>query len=196
LVDAGTPGFRVGRVEEKMGLLASDTAELIFEDCRVPEENLLGQENEGLKIALFTLDGGRIGVAAQALGIAEGCLEEARRYAGERRQFGRPISEFQAIQWMIADTATEVEAARMLTYRAAWLRGRGRKSTREAAEAKLYASETANRAAYRAGQIFGAYGYTKDFPIERFYRDARVTTIYEGTSEIQRLVIAREMLGS
>jgi butyryl-CoA dehydrogenase len=195
LVEKGIPGFEIGKIEEKMGLRASDTAELIFQDCRVSAENLLGEENEGFKIALSTLDRGRIGIAAQAVGIAQGCLEEAIRYAKERRQFGRPIADFQAIQWMIADMATETEAARLLTYRAAWIRDQGRRVTKEASQAKLFASEVANRAAYRAGQIFGGYGYTKDFPVERFYRDARITTIYEGTSEIQRFVIAREELG-
>ena len=194
LVEKGAPGFRVGKIEEKMGLKASDTSELIFQDCAVAEENLLGQEHEGFKIALVTLDGGRVGIAAQALGIAGGCLEEALRYGRERRQFGRPIGDFQAIQWMIADMATEIEAARLLTYRAAWMKDRGMKATREAAQAKLVSSEAANRAAYKALQIFGGYGYMRDFPVERFYRDARITTLYEGTSEIQRLVIAREEL--
>ncbi len=192
LVEKGTAGFEVGKVEDKMGLRASDTAELIFRDCKVPRENLLGEENEGLKIALTALDGGRISIAAQAVGIAQGCLDEAVQYAKERRQFGKLIADFQPIQWMIADMATEIRAARVSTYRAAWMKDHGMQVTKEAAQAKLLASETANRAAYRAGQIFGAYGYIRDFPIERFYRDARVTTIYEGTSEIQRLVIARE----
>ena len=195
LVEKGTAGFEVGKVEDKMGLRASDTAELIFQDCKVARENLLGDENGGYGIALSALEGGRIGIAAQAVGIAQGCLEEAVRYAKERRQFGRPIAEFQAIQWMIADMATEIEAARLLTRRAARKKDLGMRVTKEAAQAKLFASETANRAAYKAGQIFGGYGYIKDFPVERFYRDARITTIYEGTSEIQRLVIAREALG-
>lgn len=194
LVEKGAPGFQVGKIEEKLGLRASDTAELVFQDCAVAEENLLGREHEGLKIALATLDGGRLGVAAQALGIAQGCLEESLRYSRERRQFGRPIGDFQAIQWMLADMAMEIEAARLLTYRAAWMRERGKKVTREAAQAKLVSSEGANRAAYKALQIFGGYGYLRDFPVERFYRDARITTLYEGTSEIQRLVIAREEL--
>ncbi|HWP60684.1 MAG TPA: acyl-CoA dehydrogenase [Candidatus Acidoferrales bacterium] len=194
LVEKDTPGFSVGKIEDKLGLRGSDTAELIFEDCRVPRENLLGRENEGFKIALATLDGGRIGIAAQAVGIAQGCLEEAIAHAKERRQFGRPIADFQAIQWMLADMATEIEAARLLTQRAAWLRQENKKVTRAAAMAKLFASETANRAAYKALQIFGGYGYIKDFPVERFFRDARITTLYEGTSEIQRLVIARELL--
>lgn len=194
LVEKGTPGFEVGRIEEKMGLRASDTAELIFQDCKVPAFSRLGEDNQGFKIALSALDAGRIGIAAQSVGIAQGCLEEAIRYAKERNQFGRPIAEFQAIQWMIADMATEIEAARLLTYRAAKKRDRRERVTREAAQAKLFASETANRAAYRAGQIFGGSGYIQGSPVERFYRDARITTIYEGTSEIQRLVIAREEL--
>ncbi len=194
LIEKGTPGFSVGKVEDKLGLRSSDTAELIFQDCRVPSETLLGKEGDGYKIAMETLDGGRIGIAAQALGIAQACLEEALAYAKQRRQFGQPIADFQAIQWMLADMATEIDAARLLTYRAAWLRQQGRKVTRAAAMAKLYASEAANRAAYKALQIFGGYGYIKDFPVERLYRDARVTTLYEGTSEIQRLIIARHLI--
>ena len=194
IIEKGFSGFSVGKVEDKLGLRSSDTAELIFQDCRVSRENLLGEENEGLKIALMTLDGGRIGIAAQAVGIAQGCLEESLAYAKERRQFGRPIAEFQAVQWMLADMATEIDAARLLTYRAAWMRQRGEKVTRAAAMAKLFASEAANRIAYKAVQIFGGYGFTKDFAVERLFRDARVTTLYEGTSEIQRLVIARQLI--
>ena len=194
IVEKGTAGFHVGKIEDKMGLRASDTAELLFQDCHVPAENLLGSENEGFKIALSTLDGGRIGIAAQALGIAQACLEEATAYAKERHQFGRPIGEFEAIRFMVADMAMEIQAARLLTYRAAQLRQEGHKSTLPAAQAKLLASEMANRVAYKAVQIFGGYGYIKDFPVERYYRDARITTLYEGTSEIQRLVIARELL--
>jgi alkylation response protein AidB-like acyl-CoA dehydrogenase len=194
LVEKGTPGFAAPRLEDKLGLRSSDTAELSFEDCRVPEENLLGQENEGFKIALSSLDGGRIGIAAQSLGIAQGCLEESLAHAKERRQFGRAIAEFQAIQWMLADMATEIDAARLLTYRAAWLMQQKRSVTKEAAMAKLFASEAANRIAYKAIQIFGGYGYTKEVPVERFFRDARITTLYEGTSEIQRLVIARRLI--
>ncbi|MBI4523823.1 MAG: acyl-CoA dehydrogenase family protein [Deltaproteobacteria bacterium] len=194
LVEKGTPGFVVGKLEEKLGLRASDTAQLIFEDCRLPVENLLGRENDGLKIALSALDAGRIGVAAQSVGLAQGCLEEALRYAKERKQFGKKIADFQAVQWMIADMTTEIDASRLLTYRAARKRDRGMQVTREAAQAKLFASETANRAAYRVGQIFGGYGYIKGSLAERFYRDARITTIFEGTSEIQRMVIAREEL--
>jgi butyryl-CoA dehydrogenase len=194
IVEAKSPGFIVGKLEDKLGLRSSDTASLIFEDCRVPRENLLGAEGEGFRIALATLDGGRIGIAAQALGIAQGCLEESVAYARQRRQFGRAIAEFEAIQWMLADMATEIDAARLLTYRAAWQAEQGRRFTKEAAMAKLFASEAANRAAYKAIQIFGGYGYTKEFAVERFFRDARITTLYEGTSEIQRLVIARHLI--
>jgi butyryl-CoA dehydrogenase len=194
IVEKNSPGFVVGKLEDKLGLRSSDTASLLFEDCRVPGENLLGTEGEGFAIALATLDGGRIGIAAQALGIAQGCLEESVAYAQQRRQFGRAIAEFEAIQWMLADMATEIDAARLLTYRAAWLAGQERTFTKEAAMAKLFASEAANRAAYKAIQIFGGYGYTKEFAVERFFRDARITTIYEGTSEIQRLVIARRLI--
>ena len=194
IVEKNSPGFIVGRLEDKLGLRSSDTASLSFEDCRVPQENLLGTEGEGFRIALATLDGGRIGIAAQALGIAQGCLEESVAYAQQRRQFGRAIAEFEAIQWMLADMATEIDAARLLTYRAAWLAQQERTFTKAAAMAKLFASETANRAAYKAIQIFGGYGYTKEFAVERFFRDARITTLYEGTSEIQRLVIARHLI--
>jgi butyryl-CoA dehydrogenase len=194
LVDTRTPGFCVGKLEDKLGLRSSDTAAVNFEDCRVPESNRLGAEGDGFRIALSTLDGGRIGIAAQALGIAQACLDEALGYAKERRQFGQAIASFQAIQWMLADMATEIEAARLLAYRAAWLAERETRFTREAAMAKLFASEAANRSAYKALQIFGGYGYTKEFPVERFFRDARITTLYEGTSEIQRLVIARALL--
>ncbi|MBI4488943.1 MAG: acyl-CoA dehydrogenase [Deltaproteobacteria bacterium] len=194
IVEKGTPGFLVGKLEDKLGLRASDTAELLFQDCRVSKENLLGVEGEGFKIAMETLDGGRIGIAAQAVGIAQGCLEESLAYSKQRRQFGRPVADFQAIQWMLADMATEIDAARFLTYRAAWLRQQGKRATYESAMAKLFASEAANRIAYKAIQIFGGYGYMKDFAVERFYRDARVTTLYEGTSEIQRLIIARHLI--
>jgi alkylation response protein AidB-like acyl-CoA dehydrogenase len=194
IVEKGTPGFLVGKIEDKMGLRASDTAELIFQDCHVPAENLLGTENEGFKIALSTLDGGRIGIAAQALGIAQACLEEATAYAKERRQFGKPIGEFEAIRFMLADMTMEIQAARLLTFRAAHLRQEGQKVTLQAAQAKLLASEMVNHIAYKAVQIFGGYGYIKEFPVERYYRDARITPLYEGTSEIQRLVIARELI--
>ena len=194
VVEKNTPGFTVGRLEDKLGLRSSDTAELLFHDCRVPSDNLLGQENDGFKIALSSLDGGRIGIAAQALGIAQGCLEESVAHAKQRHQFGHAIGEFQAIQWMLADMATEIDAARLLTYRAAWLLENHRSVTKEAAMAKLFASEAANRIAYRGIQIFGGYGFTKEFAVERFFRDARITTLYEGTAEIQRWVIARRLI--
>jgi butyryl-CoA dehydrogenase len=194
IIEKNTPGFSVGKIEDKMGLRASDTVELLFQDCRVPVENLLGGENEGFKIALATLDVGRIGIAAQALGLAQGCLDQALAHAKQRQQFGQPIGNFQAIQWMLADMATEIEAARCLTYRAASLYQQGGKVTKEAAMAKLFSSEAANRAAYKAVQIFGGYGYMKNFDVERLFRDARITTIYEGTSEIQHRVIARQLL--
>jgi butyryl-CoA dehydrogenase len=194
IVDRGTPGFSVSKEEDKMGIRASDTAELVFENCRIPQENLLGKEGDGLKIALVTLNSGRIGIATQAIGIAQACLEECIKYSKERTQFGEPIANFQAIRWMLSDMATEIEAARMLTFKAAYLKDKGVRYVREASEAKLYASEMANRAAYKAVQIFGGYGYIKEYSVEKYYRDARITTLYEGTSEIQRLVIARELL--
>jgi alkylation response protein AidB-like acyl-CoA dehydrogenase len=194
IVEKGSPGFTVGSLEYFMGLKASNTAELVFEDCRIPKENLLGKEGSGFKIAMMALDSGRIGIAAQSVGIARACLDEATRHATNRKQFGKFISSFQAIQWMIADTATEIEAANWLTLNAADLKDRGLPFTKEASMAKLFASETANRAAYKALQIHGGYGYVKEYKVERLYRDARVTSIYEGTSEIQRLVIAREVL--
>lgn len=195
LVEKSFPGVRVGKVEKKLGIKCSSTAELVFEDCRVPEENLLGNRAEGGKIALAALDGGRIGIAAQALGITRACLEEATAYAQQRQQFGAPIAQFQAIRWALADMATRLEAARQLTYRAAALRGAGQSFTREAAMAKLAASETAMWAAHKAVQLFGGYGYIQDYPVERYFRDAKITEIYEGTSEIQRLVISRQLLG-
>jgi butyryl-CoA dehydrogenase len=194
IVEKGTPGFSVGSREDKMGLRASNTVELIFEDCKVPKENLLGKPGIGFKIAMTALDSGRIGIASQALGISRACLDEAIRYAKERKQFGRTISSFQAIQWMIADMATSIEAAHLLTLSAAGRKDQDVPFTKEASMAKLFASEMANRTAYMALQIHGGYGYIKDFKVERLYRDARATTIYEGTSEIQRLVIARELL--
>jgi alkylation response protein AidB-like acyl-CoA dehydrogenase len=192
IVTPDMPGFRVGRKEDKMGLRASNTVELLFDDCIVPKENLIGKEGLGFKIAMVALDSGRIGIASQSLGIARACLHEAVQYAKNRKQFGRNIGSFQAIQWMIADTATEIEAAHWLTLAAAERKDRGVPFTREASIAKLFASEMANRAAYRALQIHGGYGYMKEYKVERLYRDARVTAIYEGTSEVQRLVIARE----
>lgn len=194
VVETNTPGFVVGKLEDKLGLRSSDTAGILFDDCHVPQENLLGEEGEGFRIALATLDGGRIGIAAQGLGIAQGCLEESLAHAQERQQFGQPIANFQAIQWMLADMATEIDAARLMTYRAAWLAEQGRPVTKAAAMAKLFASEACNRSAYKALQIFGGYGYTKEFSVERLFRDARITTLYEGTSEIQRLVIARSLI--
>jgi alkylation response protein AidB-like acyl-CoA dehydrogenase len=194
LVEKGTPGLRPGKSIHKMGLLASDTNEMYFEDCRVPAANRLGPEGHGFKVAMQALDGGRIGVAAQAVGIAQAALEAAAKYARERVQFDRTISEFQAIQWMIADMATEIEAARHLTHRAAWLKDRGRPCGPQASMAKLYASRVARVAADYAVQIHGGYGYTKEFAVERYYRDAKVTELYEGTSEIQRIVIAGSIL--
>jgi alkylation response protein AidB-like acyl-CoA dehydrogenase len=187
-------GFKIGRREDKMGLRASNTVELLFDDCIVPKENLIGKEGLGFKIAMVALDSGRIGIASQSLGIARACLHEAVEYAKVRKQFGKNIASFQAIQWMIADTAAEIEAAHWLTLAAAERKDRGVPFTREASIAKLFASEMANRAAYRALQIHGGYGYMKEYKVERLYRDARVTAIYEGTSEVQRIVIAREVM--
>jgi butyryl-CoA dehydrogenase len=194
IVEKDTPGFTIGRKEEKMGLRASSTVELLFQDCRIPKKNLLGKEGIGFKIAMVALDSGRIGIASQSLGIARACLDEAIQYAKNRRQFGRAINSFQAIQWMIADSATEIEAAQCLTMNAAEMKDQGLPFTKEASMAKLFASELANRVAYRALQIHGGYGYMKEYKIERLYRDARITTIYEGTSEVQRIVIAREVM--
>ena len=194
IVEKGTPGFSIGSREDKMGLRASNTVELLFNDCKVPKENLIGREGIGFKIAMTALDSGRIGIASQALGITRACLDESIRYAKERKQFGKTISSFEAIQWMIADMATGLEAANLLTLSAAWRKDQGMPFTKEASMAKLFASELANKSAYLALQIHGGYGYLKDFKVERLYRDARATSIYEGTSEIQRLVIAREML--
>ncbi|ROR01701.1 acyl-CoA dehydrogenase [Desulfosoma caldarium] len=196
LVDLhNTPGFRVGRVEEKMGINASGTAELIFEDARIPKENLLGKEGEGFKQMLTTLDGGRIGIAAQAIGIGRAVLEEAIAYSKTREQFGRPIASFQAIQWKLADMATQLDAAELLTLRAAWLEQNNRGYEKEAAMAKMYASDTAMWAAMEGVQILGGYGYCKEYPMERHMRDAKITQIYEGTNEIMRLVISRGILG-
>jgi len=195
IVEKGTPGFRPGRDEDKMGLCASITSELFFEDCRIPKENLLGNEGDGFKQFLITLDAGRIGIGAMALGLAQAAFEAALEYSKEREQFGRTICSFQAIQWMLADMATEIDAARLLVYRAAWLKDQGVRFTREAAMAKLYASEAAERVCFKAIQIHGGYGYMREYDVERFYRDQRLCTIGEGTSEIQRLVIARVLLG-
>ncbi|HHW73764.1 MAG TPA: acyl-CoA dehydrogenase [Firmicutes bacterium] len=194
IVEKDAPGLAFGKKERKMGLRSSPTLEMIFEDCRVPRENLLGQEGEGLKIALSTLDGGRNGIAAQAVGIAQGALEEAVAYAREREQFGRPIASFQAISFMLADMATKVEAARLLTYQAAYLENEGLPYGKASAMAKLFASEAAMKITTQAVQIFGGYGYTRDYPVERFMRDAKITEIYEGTSEAQRMVISRYLL--
>jgi alkylation response protein AidB-like acyl-CoA dehydrogenase len=189
-----TAGFRVGTVEEKLGINASGTAELVFEDARVPKENLLGNRGEGFKQMLTTLDGGRIGIASQAIGIGRAVLEEATEYSKTREQFGRPISSFQAIQWKLADMATQLDAAELLTLRAAWLEQNGRGYEKEAAMAKLHASDTAMWAAVEGVQVLGGYGYCKDYPMERHMRDAKITQIYEGTNEIMRLVIARNLI--
>ncbi|QTE30193.1 acyl-CoA dehydrogenase [Pengzhenrongella sicca] len=190
IVDKDAPGFTVGEREHKMGIKASSTTPLYFSDCRIPKSALLGQEGKGFKIAMQTLDGGRIGVAAQALGIAQGALDAAVAYAKERVQFGKPIATLQAIQWMIADMATEIEAARLLVYRAAWNKDNGLPYTKEAAMAKLFAAEVSTRVAGKAIQIHGGYGFTESYSVERAYRDAKITELYEGTSEVQRLVIA------
>jgi alkylation response protein AidB-like acyl-CoA dehydrogenase len=195
IVEKGTPGFHVGKEEDKMGLRASDTVELIFEDCRVPSENLLGQEGDGFVIAMASLDGGRIGIASQSVGLAQACLDAAVSYAKERIQFNKPIFRFQGIRWMIADMATQIEAARLLTFNAAAKKDRGENFSGAASMAKVFASEMANKVAYHALQIHGGYGYMKEFPVERYYRDVRVFTIYEGTSEIQRKVIANHIIG-
>lgn len=195
VVEQGTPGFYVGKEEEKMGLRASDTVELVFEDCRVPAANILGQEGDGFVIAMASLDGGRIGIASQSVGLAQACLDAAVAYAKERVQFNKPIAQFQGIRWMIADMATQIEAAKLLTFNAAAMRDRGENFSTAASMAKVFASEMANKVAYQALQIHGGYGYIKEFPVERYYRDARVLTIYEGTSEIQREVISRYVIG-
>jgi alkylation response protein AidB-like acyl-CoA dehydrogenase len=186
---------RVTREEEKLGLNSSSTVDLALEGVRVERDRLLHEEGKGFTVAMATLDGGRIGIAAQALGIAQAAYDVAREYALERRQFGKAIADFQAIQWKLADMATEIDAARLLVYRAAWLKQEGRPHTEAGAKAKLFASETARRQTAEAIQVLGGYGYTKEFPVERYYRDAKITEIYEGTSEIQRLVIARSILG-
>lgn len=195
LVEKGMPGFSVGKEEDKMGLCASDTVQLIFENCRVPRKNLLGEEGDGFVIAMASLDGGRIGIASQSVGLAQACLDAAVAYARERIQFNKPISQFQGIRWMIADMATQIEAARLLTFNTASMRDREENYTAAASMAKVFASEMANRIAYQALQIHGGYGYIKEYPVERYYRDARVLTIYEGTSEIQRRVIAKHIIG-
>lgn len=194
IVEKSFPGVSVGKVEKKLGIRCSSTGEIILEGCRVPAGNLLGDQGMGGRIALATLDGGRLGIAAQAIGIARAALEDSVAYAAQRRQFGRPIAEFQAIQWMLADMATRIDAARLLTHRAAYLRRQGARYTKEASMAKLFASETAMWAAHKGVQIHGGYGFIADYAVERYFRDAKITEIYEGTSEIQRLVIARNVL--
>jgi len=194
IVEKDTPGLSVGEAEHKLGIRGSSTPPLYFADCRVPKDALLGQEGDGFKIAMQTLDGGRIGVSAQALGIAQAALDASVAYAKERVQFGKPIAAQQAIQWMIADMATQVDAARLLVYRAASCIDNGRPYSTEGAMAKLFASETATRVADRAIQIHGGYGYTESYPVERNYRDAKITELYEGTSEVQRMVISRSYL--
>ncbi len=194
IVEPDFSGFSIGRVEHKMGMKASTTVELVFEDCRVPASNVIGEEGQGMQIALGSLDGGRIGIAAQSLGIAQTALDESVLFARERHQFGRRISDFQAIRWKIADMATNLEAARLLVYRAARLRDAGVPCSKEVSMAKLFASRIANEAVYDAMQIHGGVGYTEEFKIERFFRDARVLEIYEGTSEIQRIVISKKIL--
>lgn len=196
LVEAGTPGCIVGRAEEKMGQHASATNEMLFQDCRIPGSALMGKLNDGFRVAVAELSGGRIGIGSLGLGLGQAAIEQATRYALERKQFGQTISNFQAIQWKIADATTELEAARLLLMNAAFRKEQGKSYSKEASMAKLYATEAANRACYEALQIYGGYGYTTEFPVERYSRDARLTTIYEGTSEIQRLIIAREVLRS
>lgn len=195
LVERGTPGLKPGKPEEKMGLRASNTVPLTLDEVKVPSDAILGEEGQGFKVAMMALDGGRVGIASQAIGIATAALEEAVAYARDRKTFGKPIADHQAIQWMLADSATELDAARLLTLRAALLKEQGRPFSREASMAKLFASEKANQICDRAVQIHGGYGYVRDFAAERHLRDVRVTRIYEGTSEIQRLVIARHVLG-
>ncbi|MCE5244882.1 MAG: acyl-CoA dehydrogenase [Desulfobacteraceae bacterium] len=194
IVPAGTPGLIIGKHLNKMGIRGALTAEVLFKDCRIPQENLLGGEGQGFKIAMMTLDGGRIGIAAQALGIAQAALDESVRYSKERVQFGKPIGTFQAIQWMIANMATDIEASRLLTYHAAWCYDQGLPYSKEAAMAKLFASETASRQTDRAIQLHGGIGYIKGTKVERLYRDAKITEIYEGTSEVMRMVISGNLL--
>jgi butyryl-CoA dehydrogenase len=187
------PGLQVGRLEDKMGLCASDTADVILEDCRVPAENMLGAEGQGFMIAMTGLDGGRIGIAAQSVGVAQAALDASVEYTKQREQFGQPISKFQGLRWIVADMATELEAARQLMFSAAAMKDRGENYTMQASMAKLFASEMVNRVTARAVQLHGGYGFIKEYPVERFYRDARVFTIYEGTSEIQRVVISNQI---
>ncbi|MCP4675585.1 MAG: acyl-CoA dehydrogenase [Deltaproteobacteria bacterium] len=194
LVEGDNPGLKPGKKEDKMGLCASNTVPVLFEDCEMPLDALLGEENKGFKVAMMALDGGRIGISSQALGIGVAAQEAAVEYAKERQQFGRKIADFQAIQWMLADSETELAAARNLTLRAAWLKGAGKPFTREASMAKAYTTEAAGRVCDRAVQVHGGYGYVKEYPVERHYRDVRATRIYEGTNQVQRIVIAREVM--
>jgi hypothetical protein len=196
IFEKGMKGFSPSKKENKLGLRASETASVVFEDCFVPEENLLGQEGRGFINAMEILDGGRISIAALAVGIAQGAYESALKYSKERQQFGKPISEFQAIQFKLADMATQLDAARLLMYRAAWLKDEGKKVTKESSMAKLFASEVGVKICEEAIQIHGGYGYTKDYPPEKYWRDSKLCTIGEGTSEIQRIIIAREILAS
>ncbi|MDR4982140.1 acyl-CoA dehydrogenase [Bacillus cereus] len=191
IVESDTPGFSVGKKESKLGIRSSPTTEIMFEDCRIPVENLLGEEGQGFKVAMQTLDGGRNGIAAQAVGIAQGALDASVEYARERNQFGKPIAAQQGIGFKLADMATDVEAARLLTYQAAWLESEGLPYGKESAMSKVFAGDTAMKVTTEAVQVFGGYGYTKDYPVERYMRDAKITQIYEGTQEIQRLVISR-----
>jgi alkylation response protein AidB-like acyl-CoA dehydrogenase len=196
VLEHGTKGMSAGKKENKLGMRASDTSEVLFQDCRIPASQLLGEEGQGFINTLQVLDAGRIGIAALSVGLAQGAYDAARAYAKERRQFGQPIAAFQAIQWKLADNATRIEAARLLTYRAAYLKDQGQRMTRESAMAKLYASEIAVKAADDCVQIHGGYGFVKDYPAEKYFRDVKLLTIGEGTSEIQRLVIARQLLGA
>jgi alkylation response protein AidB-like acyl-CoA dehydrogenase len=194
IVEKDTPGFSVGKHEHKLGIRGSSTTELLFEDCFVPEENRLGSESDGFKIALEAIDASRVTVAAQAVGIAQGAFEKALAYAKERQQFGQSLINFQAIQWMLADMATQIDAARLLTYRAAYFQDHGQSFIKEASMAKVYAAETAMFVTSKAIQIYGGYGYVKEYPLERYLRDAKITEIYEGTSEMQRMTIARQLM--
>ena len=194
IIEKDFPGFSIGTIEKKMGIRGSCTSELVFENMAVPAENLIGKEGQGFKIAMATLDGGRIGIAAQALGIAQGAYEESVKYAKQREQFGKPIASFQAIQWFISDMATEIDAARLLVYKAAFDKWKGKPYTVSAAMAKFFASDVAMKVTRNAIQVHGGYGYTKDYPVERFYRDAKITEIYEGTTEVQKMVIAGDLL--
>jgi butyryl-CoA dehydrogenase len=194
VVEQGTPGLIVGKLEDKMGLRASDTAEIIFEDCRIPAKNILATEGQGFIIAMTSLDCGRIGIACQSVGVAQAAMDASIKYSKERQQFGRPISQFQGLRWILADMSVEIHAARLMALYAASLKDLGQSYTLEASQAKVFASEMVNRVCYQAIQVHGGYGYVKEFPVERYYRDARVFTIYEGTSEIQRIVISNHLL--